>query len=143
MTYLLWTIQAVLALVFLFAGSVKLITPLDELYAQMQLPLPGIFIRFIGVCEVLGALGLILPGLLRVRPDLTPLAARGLVMLMVGAVMFTPIDQLAMAILPVVIGALAGLVAYGRSRSFRRAIGRGESTAEEARRPLVSRTRIL
>jgi hypothetical protein len=143
MTYLLWTIQAVLALVFLFAGSVKLITPLDELYAQMQLPLPGIVIRFIGVCELLGALGLILPCLLRVRPELTPLAARGLVLLMVGAVMFTPIDQLAMAILPVVIGALAGLVAYGRSRSFGRAIGRDESTADEASRPLVSRTRIL
>src|SRR5215831_8741703 len=101
MNYVLWTIQALLALVFLFAGSMKLITPLDVLYAQMQLPLPGIFIRFIGVCEVFGALGLILPGLLRVRPKLTPLAARGLMLLMVGAAMFTPIEQLAMAILPI------------------------------------------
>ena len=81
----------------------------------MQLPLPGVFIRFIGVCEVLGALGLILPGLTRIRPELTPLAARGLVLIMVGAVMFTPPEALATTALPVVLGLLAAFVAYGRA----------------------------
>ena len=116
MTYVLWTIQVLLATLFLFAGGMKVVTPLDVLYQQMPLPLPGIFIRFIGACEVLGALGLILPGLLRIRPELTSLAARGLVLIMVGATMFTPSDQLEMAALPIVIGALAAFVAYGRAR---------------------------
>jgi hypothetical protein len=114
-TYVLWTIQALLALVFLFAGGIKIVTPLDVLYAQMPLPLPGIFIRFIGVCELLGAIGLILPGLTRIRPELTSLAARGLVLIMVGAAMFTPADQLPLAAIPVVIGLLAAIVAYGRA----------------------------
>ena len=112
MKYVLWTVQALLALVFLFAGGMKLVMPLEMLTSQIALP--GIFIRFIGVCEVLGALGLILPGLLRIRQDLTPLAARGLVVIMVGAVMFTPPDQVAMAAIPAIVGLLAGFVAYGR-----------------------------
>jgi hypothetical protein len=66
--------------------------------------------------EVLGAQGLVLPGLLHIRPSLTPVAAAGLVVLMVGAAMFTPPDQLALVLLPVVVGLLAALVAYGRSK---------------------------
>ena len=116
MTYVLWIVQALLALLFLFAGGMKLVTPLDVLYAQMPLPLPGIFIRFIGVCEVAGALGLILPGITRIRPELTSLAARGLVLIMVGAAMFSPPEDLTLATLPLVIGLLAGFVAYGRAR---------------------------
>ena len=116
MTYLLWIVQALLALVFLMAGGIKLFTPLDVLYTMMQLSLPGIFIRFIGLCEVLGAVGLILPGITRIRPELTSLAARGLVLIMIGAVMFTPPEDLSLAILPVVVGCLAAFVAYGRAR---------------------------
>jgi heme/copper-type cytochrome/quinol oxidase subunit 1 len=103
------------ALVFLAAGGMKLLVPLDVLSDQMQLALPGIFIRFTGLCEVLGALGLILPGLTRIRPELTSLAARGLVLIMVGATMFTPPEQLSLAALPVTIGLLAAFVAYGRA----------------------------
>jgi hypothetical protein len=51
--------------------------------------LPGLFVRFIGVAEVLGAIGLILPGLLRNRPGLTPLTGAGLVIIMIGAMVFT------------------------------------------------------
>ena len=75
MTYVLWIVQALLALLFLFTGGMKLVLPIEELTAEM--PLPGLFVRFIGVAEVLGALGLVLPGLLRIRPGLTPLAAAG------------------------------------------------------------------
>ena len=113
MKYALWIVQALLAIVFLCAGGMKLVVPLDVLYTFMQLPLPGIFIRFIGACEVLGAIGLILPGLTRIRPQLTSLAARGLVLIMVGAVMFTPPEALPTAALPVVLGLLAAFVAYG------------------------------
>jgi uncharacterized membrane protein YphA (DoxX/SURF4 family) len=56
----LWTIQALLAALFLFAGGMKLMLPIEELTQQTQMP--GLFIRFIGVAEVLGGIGLILPG---------------------------------------------------------------------------------
>ena len=115
MTYVLCIVQALLALVFLCAGGMKLVTPLEVLHAQLPLPLPGVFIRFIGVCEILGAVGLLLPGLTRVRPELTSLAARGLVLIMLGAAMFTPPEELSMAAIPVVIGLLAAFVAYGRA----------------------------
>ncbi len=86
-TYTLWTVQGLLALIFLFAGGMKLVLPIEALTKQM--PLPGLFLRFIGVAEVLGAIGLILPGLLRIRPGLTPLAAAGLVIIMIGATVLT------------------------------------------------------
>src|SRR5436190_22891572 len=115
MTYALWIVQALLALLFLFAGGVKLVLPLEELTKQM--PLPGPFVRFIGVAEVLGAIGLILPGLLRIRPGLTPLAAAGLVIIMIGATVVTMTYMgVAMALFPLVVGLLAVFVAYGRWR---------------------------
>jgi len=115
MTYLLWIVQVLLALLFLFTGGMKLVLPIEELTAQT--PLPGLFVRFIGVAEVLGALGLILPGLLRIRPGLTPLAAAGLVIIMIGATVITPmVMDAALALIPLVVGLLAALVAYGRWR---------------------------
>src|SRR3954465_1748342 len=89
MTYVLWIVQVLLALIFLFAGPIKLILPLEVMTEQMPLALPGWFLRFIGVAEVLGAIGLILPGLLGIRPGLTPLAACGLVIIMIGATVIT------------------------------------------------------
>ena len=82
-TVVLWIIQGLLALLFLVAGVAKLVMPIEEITKGTSLP--GLFLRFIGVAEVLGAIGLILPGLLRIRRDLTPLAAAGLVIIMVGA----------------------------------------------------------
>jgi hypothetical protein len=115
MTYVLWTIQGLLALLFLFAGGMKLVLPLDALAGPVQLP--GWFIRFIGVAEVLGALGLVLPGLLRVRPGLTPLAAGGLVIIMIGATVLTLATGDAVpSLIPLVVGLLAAFVAYGRWR---------------------------
>jgi len=115
MTYALWTIQVLLALLFLFAGGMKLVMPIEEMTKQM--PMPGPFLRFIGVAELLGGLGLILPGLLRIRPGLTPLAAAGLVIIMVGATALTlAIGPVATALIPLVVGLLAAFVAYGRWR---------------------------
>ena len=111
----LWIVQGVLAALFLFAGGVKLYLPIEELTKQM--PVPGLFVRFIAVCEVLGAVGLILPGLLRIRPGLTPLAAVGLVIIMIGATVVTLMSgQVAPALIPLVLGLLAAFVAYGRWR---------------------------
>ena len=120
MTYVLWIVQVLLALLFLFAGGTKLVLPLNVLTSMGppdQIVLPGLLVRFIGVCEVLGALGLILPGLLRIRPGLTPLAAAGLVILMIGAVVITLLGPgFAMVTPALVAGVLAAFVAYGRWR---------------------------
>lgn len=119
MNYTLWTVQVILALLYLFAGSLKLILPVAEL--TKQLPLPGWFVRFIGSAEVLGAAGLILPGLLRVRQELTPLAAAGLVIVMIGATVLTCVTAGAgPASMPLVVGLLAALVAWKRAGSFKR-----------------------
>jgi DoxX-like protein len=115
MTYALWIVQGLLALIFLFSGGMKLALPLEALTKQM--PLPGLFVRFLGVAEVLGAIGLILPGLFRIRPGLTPLAATGLVIIMIGATVLSLVwGAGALAMIPLVVGLFASFVAYGRWR---------------------------
>ena len=118
MNIVLWVIQILLALLFLFAGVTKLVLPIEVLTAMgspNQVQLPGLFIRFIGVCETLGALGLILPGVFRRQQYLTPLAAAGLAVIMIGAVIVTAIgDGVVAAIGPFVFGLLCAFVAYGR-----------------------------
>src|ERR1700693_4843448 len=115
MNVVLWIVQVLLALLFLFGGGVKLVLPIEEMTKQISLP--GLFLRFIGVCEVLGAIGLILPGLLRIRPGLTPLAAAGLVIIMIGATVLTLASgPVAPALFPLVVGIVAAFVAYGRWR---------------------------
>ncbi len=115
-TIAIWAVQVLLAVLFLFAGSMKLVTPVDVL-AKQSAPLPVTFVQFIGVCEVLGALGLILPSALRIRPGLTPLAACGLVIIMIGATVTTlGTPQAAFAPIPAVTGVLAAVVAYTRWR---------------------------
>ena len=115
MSRALWIVQGLLAALFLFAGVMKLVLPLDQLAGPVALP--GAFLRFIGVVEVLGAFGLILPGLLRIRPGLTPLAAGGLVIIMIGAVWITVAGgDVGPAMIPLLVGLLAAFVAYGRWR---------------------------
>ena len=117
MNVALWIVQALLALIFLLAGGMKLVTPIEEMMKQMPLPLPGWFLQFIGVAEVLGAIGLILPWFLRIRPGLTPLAAAGLVIIMIGATVLTlATGDIAMALFPLVVGILVAFVGYGRWR---------------------------
>jgi len=112
---MLWIVQGLLAALFLFAGSMKLILPLDAMAGPIALP--GWFLRFLGVAEVLGAAGLILPSALRIRPLLTPIAAAGLVIIMIGATILTALSgPLAGAAMPFVAGLLSTLVAYGRVR---------------------------
>lgn len=117
MAYALWIVQGLLALVFLFTGGTKLVLPLEAVAGQMPVPLPGAFVRFLGAAELPGAIGLIVPGLLRIRPGLTLLAAAGLVLIMGGAVVLTLVGVgVAPALGPLMLGLLAGFVAYGRWR---------------------------
>ena len=121
-TVLLWIIQGLLALVFMFAGVMKFVTPIEEM--TKQVPLPGLFLRFIGLAEVLGAIGLILPGLFRIQTGLTPLAAAGLAIITVGATVVTLMTGGgAMALIPLVVALLSAFVAYshwglGSSKTF-------------------------
>jgi hypothetical protein len=109
----LWTIQGILAALFLFAGISKLVMPVEMMTKEIHLP--GLFLRSIGILEALGALGIILPGLLKFMPELTSLSAGGLVVIMIGAASLTlttatPIG----AVFPIIVGILAAIVAYGR-----------------------------
>ena len=128
MTYALWIVQGLLALLFLFTGGIKLVLPIEVLTEGS--PLPGLFVRFLGVAEVLGAIGLVLPGLLRIRPGLTPLAASGLVIIMIGAMVLAlagvvPGGGVAPVLIPLVVGLLSAFVAYGRWRLA--PLGRGST----------------
>ncbi len=118
MNILLWIIQILLALLFLFAGGTKLVLSMESLTSQAPpdaIHFPELFIRFIGLCEFLGALGLILPGLLHRRTELTPLAALGLLIIMIGAVVATVMGPgIGPAIIPLVVALLCAFVAYGR-----------------------------
>jgi hypothetical protein len=112
----LWMVQGLLAALFLFAGVMKLVLPVEAMAGPVALP--GLFLRFIGVCESLGAVGLILPGLLRIHQELTPVAAAGLVIIMAGATVITMMGgAVAPALVPLIVGVLAASVAYGRTRT--------------------------
>ncbi len=84
-----WVIQGLLALVFIVSGSVKLALSKEKLADRMTWTkdTPGPWIKLLGSVEILGALGLILPSLTGIYPWLTPLAAVGLVLVMIGASM--------------------------------------------------------
>ncbi|MGB7212394.1 MAG: DoxX family protein [Gemmatimonadales bacterium] len=109
----LWVTQGLVAVIFLYAGGFKLAMPMADLAKAS--PLPALFLKFVSICEITGAFGLILPGLFRIRRGLTPIAAACLVVIMVGAVTVTLLTlTIPMAILPFVVGILAALVARGR-----------------------------
>ena len=110
----LWAGQGVLAGLFLFAGGFKVMAP-AELLSEGPVVLPVLFLRLIGLCEVLGAIGLVLPGLFRIHRELTPLAAAGLLIIMIGATVLTAIGgQVAPAAFPLAIGIVLATIARGR-----------------------------
>lgn len=120
MNILLWILQILLALTFVFSGGLKLVKSPEELVAMGPpgaIIFPGWFYKFIGLCELLGGLGLILPGLLRRQQYLTPLAALGLTIVMIGAVVTSVMSfGLSGAIVPLITGLLCAFVAYGRTK---------------------------
>ena len=115
---LLWVLQALLAMLFAFAGVMKFVMPIEQM--TKLIALPGWFLHFIGAAEILGAIGLVVPGILRTQTGLTPLAAAGLVIVMIGATTVNlKIGQSGAALITVIIGLLLVFVAYNRGRIAR------------------------
>jgi uncharacterized membrane protein YphA (DoxX/SURF4 family) len=113
---LLWTAQTLAALIFLFTGVMKFIMSAEQMQ-QGPVVFPMAFLHFIGVCECLGGLGLVLPGVFRVRTWLTPLAAAGLTIIMIGATWVSILSMGALAgVFPAVVGIVTAWIAYGRTR---------------------------
>ena len=119
MNILLWLVQILLACAFGMAGAMKSTQPVDVLAANgiawaPQIPLA--LVRFIGISEFLGAVGLILPALTKIKPFLTPLAALGLLTIMILAMGFHVSRGEAGALpINIVLGGLAAFVAWGRT----------------------------
>lgn len=113
----LWVVQVILAITFLGQGIMKFVQPagLPEQLAWVY-DFTGPLAWLVGIAELAAAAGLILPGLTGIRPMLTPLAALGLVPIMLGAVVFhiSRGGELPSVVINVVLLVLAGLVAYGR-----------------------------
>jgi uncharacterized membrane protein YphA (DoxX/SURF4 family) len=117
MNILLWIIQILLGFLFIFSGSMKFVMSVQQMNEQAPVVLPGLFLHFIGVCEILGGIGLILPALLRIKPGLTPLAAAGLAIITAGATVITLMGPMkGLVLLPLVTCVLCIFVAYGRWR---------------------------
>lgn len=116
----LWVAQVALAGVFLMAGFMKLTTSPADLVAMGMLwaeNAPAALIRFIGLAEVLGAIGVILPALTRIKPDLTKLAAFGLATIMVlASCVHTYRGEYEVLPVNLVLFALAVFVVWGRSK---------------------------
>ena len=117
MKYALWLVQILLALAFLAAGFMKLMAPMDQLAQSMVWvnDVPVWLVRFIGLAELAGGLGLVLPALTRIQPQLTPLAGAGLALdMFLAAVFHLARGEFGFIVPNLVLLALAAFVAYGR-----------------------------
>ena len=118
-----WILQFLLAIAFCAAGLMKLLRPKDELRERMAW-VEGVTprgIKLVGLIELLGGLGLVLPALTGIAPILTLLAAIGLALVMVAAIIVhrrigDPVPQMIPALLLLVLLLLCiwGLIAQGR-----------------------------
>jgi putative oxidoreductase len=116
MNILLWVLQVLLALAF-FAHGALMVFPPAAIVDQMNASLPRWFQLFLGVAEILAAVGLTLPGLTRVRPGLVACAAAGLMIVMICATLFhLTRGELSSALTTVVLLAIATFIAYMRWR---------------------------
>ena len=112
----LWIVQIALALVFVMTGGIKLVLPLDKIPEPMRTEgLSPRIMRIIGLLEVMGAVGVILPAWTGILPWLTSLAAAGLMLTMIGAT-FTNVRNKHFPMIAVnfILGVLAIIVIFGR-----------------------------
>ena len=117
MNIVLWIVQILLAAAFAFFGFTKLSQPIDALAGMMPwvTAVPALLVRFMGVAEIAGALGMVLPGLTKIQPKLTAWAAVGLVTIMILALVFhITRGEFGNIGFNVILGLLAAFVAWGR-----------------------------
>ncbi len=86
----LWISQSILAIFFIMVGALKLFSPIDGLVEQMPwvIDVPSALVRFIGLAEIAGGIGLVLPAVAKILPWLTPLAGAALALNMVFSIAF-------------------------------------------------------
>lgn len=117
MDTVLWILQVLLAIAFVGAGLMKLTQPKAKLAERMAWAndFSDTQVKLIGLVELLGAVGLLLPAITRILPILTPLAAAGLVLTMLGAALtHVRRGEMPMVVPNLVLLVLAAIVAYGR-----------------------------
>jgi len=115
----LWAVQLLLAATLVWAGAMKLFQPTEKLSAMWPWTgeIPAAFVKLTGLVDLLGAVGLTLPSVLRIQPKLTPLAAIGVIALMVCASVFHIVRGEASVIgVNIVFAGMAAFVAWGRFR---------------------------
>lgn len=86
----LWVVQVLLAAMFILSGFMKVFMPIEKLSTMLPwaTSVPAVLVKFIGVSELLGGLGLLLPSMLRIKPSLTVWAGWGLATIMLLAIPF-------------------------------------------------------
>lgn len=117
----LWVVQSLLAAMFLMAGANKLFQSIPELSKMLPwvLEVPEGLVRFIGMSELIGGFGLLLPAIFRIKPMLTPIAAIGLALVMLSATFFhISKGEASVIAMPIVFMAMAVFVAWGRIKSI-------------------------
>lgn len=113
----LWAVQIILAAMLIMAGTMKSTQPIEKLAAMLPWAdqVPAWLVRFIGVSEFLAAVGILLPSILRIQPKLTPLAASGIVVIMILAIGFhVTRGEASMIGINIFIVAAALFIAWGR-----------------------------
>ncbi|MFK8101858.1 MAG: DoxX family protein [Saprospiraceae bacterium] len=119
MNIALWAVQVLLGAMFIMAGAMKTFQPVEALTEALPWveSTPLGLVRFIGVSELLGGIGLLLPSLLKIKPNLTVLAAIGLAVVMLLAALFHGSRGEFPGIgVNLVIMGMAAFVAWGRSK---------------------------
>jgi putative oxidoreductase len=114
---ILWIAQVILGGMFIMAGMMKSTQPIIDLSKSVPWTanVPVSLVRFIGVSELLGGIGLILPSLLRIKPILTPIAAIGIFLIMVFALVYHVMNREMNVIgINVAFGLVAAFIAWGR-----------------------------
>lgn len=114
---ILWVAQVILAATFIWAAAMKLVQPPDKLAAMWPWTgqIPGTLVKLTGLIDLAGATGLILPSLLRIKPKLTPIAAIGIILLMISASIFhIARGEAAQIGTNIVFAGMAAFIAWGR-----------------------------
>lgn len=115
----LWVAQGLLAAMFLMAGAMKSTQPIEQLATSLPwvTQVPSGLVRFIGISELLGAIGLILPSVLRIQPKLTVYAAFGIIAIMLFALIFhITKGEFSVIGINIILGLIAIFVAWGRTK---------------------------